>query len=213
MATPLDWPLPSLSLMVRLSALTMPAVTEPSRPSGLPMATTVSPTCSALLSPNLAGLRSLASFTFTTPMSVRASVPTTLAATVLPSEKLTFTDLPASASTWLLVTMYPSELSTMPEPSPVPVVIATTLDFTWAMTDASDERSSTWVAPVREPVEELVLSSAACTTSPPTTPPPQAISSATTPVASALPIPPRRGWPGCGAYCGPYWGWYPGPGG
>jgi len=36
--------------MVRCSALTMPAVTEPCRPSGLPMASTVSPTCTASLS-------------------------------------------------------------------------------------------------------------------------------------------------------------------
>ncbi len=69
------------------------------------MASTVSPTCRALESPNFAGLRFFALSTLTTPRSVAGSVPTTFAWTVLPSEKLTLTVLPASATTWLLVTM------------------------------------------------------------------------------------------------------------
>jgi hypothetical protein len=43
--------------MVRSLALMMPAVTEPSRPSGLPIASTVSPTCILALLPNLAACR------------------------------------------------------------------------------------------------------------------------------------------------------------
>ncbi len=106
----------------------MPAVTEPSRPSGLPMASTVSPTCSALLSPNFAGVEVLDVADLYDPdVGTAASVPITLAGTVVPSEKFTFTCLPAPATTWLLVMMYPSEFSTIPEPSPVAVVIATTL--------------------------------------------------------------------------------------
>ena len=42
------------SSIVRFRALTMPAVTVPSSPNGAPIARTVSPTCSALLSPKVA---------------------------------------------------------------------------------------------------------------------------------------------------------------
>src|SRR5439155_118222 len=59
----IDWlpPLPRWfwsppTLMVRFLALMMPAVTEPSRPSGLPSARTVSPTLVPSLSPNLAAV-------------------------------------------------------------------------------------------------------------------------------------------------------------
>ena len=97
--------LPPPSWMVRSSALTMPEVTEPSRPSGLPMARTVSPTRSAELSPNFAGVSPDTLLTRTTARSVFGSVPTICAVAVRPSEKLTCTVLPfASATTWLFVT-------------------------------------------------------------------------------------------------------------
>ena len=66
---------PSPARMVRSRALRMPEVTEPWRPSGLPRASTWSPTCMASLSPNLAGLRSLTPLAFTTARSVFGSVP------------------------------------------------------------------------------------------------------------------------------------------
>jgi hypothetical protein len=54
----LSWPLPSLPpSKLRCRALTMPAVTDPSSPSGFPMASTVSPTCSWSLSPKVAACR------------------------------------------------------------------------------------------------------------------------------------------------------------
>ena len=65
---------------IRSSALTIPSVTVPERvPSGLPMASTASPTFRVSLSPRIAGVRSLAS-TFSTAMSLSSSVPTRVAA-------------------------------------------------------------------------------------------------------------------------------------
>ena len=57
-----------------------------------------------------------------TAMSVSGSVPTTLAFLVVPSLKFTVIEplSPAPATTWLLVRISPSLLSTMPEPEPAP---------------------------------------------------------------------------------------------
>ncbi len=85
----------------------------------------------ASLSPNVAGLRSLTPLAFTTARSVFGSVPMIFASAVLPSAKTTRTASPAAeATTWLLVSTYPSALSTTPEPSPLSVVIETTLSCT-----------------------------------------------------------------------------------
>ncbi len=92
--------------MVRSLALMMPAVTEPSRPSGLPIASTVSPTSILALLPNLAACRPETPDALTTARSVRSSVPMIEACAFLPSAKITVTVSPcAVATTWLLVTM------------------------------------------------------------------------------------------------------------
>ena len=75
----------------RCSALTMPAVTVRSSPKGLPMATTASPTSTALELPRVSGVneRDHAPWIFRTAMSVEGSVPTTVASFFSSSEKLT----------------------------------------------------------------------------------------------------------------------------
>jgi len=92
--------------MVRSLALMMPSVTEPSRPSGLPSASTVSPTCIFELSPNFAAARPETPSALMTARSVRGSVPMIFACAFLPLAKMTVTVSPvAVATTWLLVTM------------------------------------------------------------------------------------------------------------
>ena len=105
----------------RLSALTMPLVTVASRPKGEPMATTSSPTSSWPDWPMVAGVRPETSSAWITARSVSGSVPTTVASAVVPSEKLTESRPPPSATstTWLLVRISPSALRMMPEPEPV----------------------------------------------------------------------------------------------
>ncbi len=64
----------------RLRALTMPLVTVPSSPNGLPRATTPSPTLSCVESPSSSGFRTDAgASTLMTARSVDGSVPTTVA--------------------------------------------------------------------------------------------------------------------------------------
>ncbi len=64
---------------LRFRALTMPLVTvPPSSPSGLPTASTLSPTASLSLSPTMAGVRPSASILMTA-MSLVESSPTTVA--------------------------------------------------------------------------------------------------------------------------------------
>jgi hypothetical protein len=72
--------------------------------------------------PSEAGTRSDAAATLITAMSVSGSVPTTAAFLVVPSLKLTEIEpsLPTPDTTWLLVRISPSLLSTMPEPEPEP---------------------------------------------------------------------------------------------
>jgi hypothetical protein len=148
-----------------------------------------------------------------------ASVPTIVAVTLLPLAKVTRTLLPfASATTWLLVRMYPLVSSTTPEPSPFCVKMDTTLSLTPATMPASEERSSAVEEPrdaadVPELVAPLLPESVACTMTPPITPPPPARSRARSAVASSRPncgdLPPDAGTavvtggtPG-GAYPGP----------
>ena len=90
----------------RSTALTMPWVTVPARPSGEPMAITSSPTASLADDPTAAttGLRTS---TLTTARSVLGSRPTMRAGARVPSEKTASSRLPdpaaAGATTWLLV--------------------------------------------------------------------------------------------------------------
>ena len=142
-------------------------------------------------------------------MSVFGSVPVTLALADRPSEKFTWTVPPAptSATTWLLVTMYPLASKMTPDPSPVRLRMSTTLGFTAAAMSASEERSITFTAvgPLLAAVVDVVpvCESAECTTNPPTTPPPPASSRASRPVVAIRA--PRRGRVGAG--CDGYpWG-------
>ena len=102
--------------MSRLRAETMPAVTEPPSPNGLPMAITQSPMRAFSLSPNLTDLSGLSDFTRSTAMSTLGSLPTTSALSLRPSVKITVTSF-ASPITWLLVITMPAASMTKPEPS------------------------------------------------------------------------------------------------
>src|ERR1700748_3626293 len=73
----------------RLSALTMPVVTVPSRPSGDPTAITGWPTRRLDDDPRLIGVKPETPCTRTTAMSVVGSVPTTVNSAVRPSENVT----------------------------------------------------------------------------------------------------------------------------
>src|SRR5215207_629714 len=127
----------SCSVIDRLSALTMPALTEPSRPRGLPMASTVSPTCRSALLPRVASVRPLTSCAWMTARSVAGSRPRISASARDPSENVT--DRPPSspsAATWLLVRIWPSELMTTPDPS-VPWSESNVIDTTLGKTVAA----------------------------------------------------------------------------
>src|SRR5919202_3760640 len=105
--------------IVRSSALTMPVVTVSSRPNGLPIATTPSPTSTVLESANVSGCSAeRGASTLMTATSVDGSVPTTFALAVLPSENVTVIEVAPSTTCWL-VTMWPSPSITKPEPSAV----------------------------------------------------------------------------------------------
>ena len=88
--------------MNRSLALTIPVVTVWSRPNGLPIAITGSPTCSRSESPRGSTARAEESI-FSKARSVGGSVPTTRAACSVPRERRT-TMSPPLATTWLLVT-------------------------------------------------------------------------------------------------------------
>ena len=99
----------------RISALTMPMVAVPSRPNGLPMATTMSPTLSSSELPSGTNGRSGASI-LRSATSVPMSRPTSRASNTRPSPSATMMVV-ASATTWLLVTIRPRPASTItPEP-------------------------------------------------------------------------------------------------
>jgi hypothetical protein len=102
-------------------ALMIPCVTVNVRfsPSGLPTASTHSPTRAASLSPNGAGVRPVAS-TRSTATSVVGSVPTTLATNSRRSSSRTFTSL-ALSTTCAFVSTYPSAETMKPEPAAVPL--------------------------------------------------------------------------------------------
>ncbi len=103
------------SPMSRPRAETIPAVTVPPSPNGLPTAITHWPGSTSSESPswmkaNLPGrtIRSRA-------RSVRGSRPTIFAGRVLPSSRVTVTEV-APLTTWLLVTTKPSGEMMKPEP-------------------------------------------------------------------------------------------------
>src|SRR3954454_8417517 len=98
---------PSPSETLRLTAEMMPSVTLECRPSGLPMASVMSPTLIFEESANPAG-GGVAPVMWITARSVPASVPTIVAGTCLPLASVTVS-LVAPATTWALVTMSPWE--------------------------------------------------------------------------------------------------------
>src|SRR5581483_11902336 len=105
---------PFSAVIVRLRAETMPLVTV-GPPS---MATTSSPTFSWLESPR-AAVGSPPASTLTTARSVDGSFPSTRAGIFRSSANTTSMDC-APATTWLFVTMTPSEPMTKPVPAPSP---------------------------------------------------------------------------------------------
>ena len=105
--------------MSRWRADTMPAVTVPPSPNGLPIAITQSPTREPSESPKPSGLSVFSpGSTRSSAMSVLASRPITFASSRVLSDRMTAI-LSASAMTWLLVTITPDASMTKPEPSEV----------------------------------------------------------------------------------------------
>ncbi len=97
--------------MSRLRAETMPTVTVPPRPNGLPIAITQSPMRILSESPNFTAFSAFfVGSTLSTAMSVLVSVPTSSAFSLEPSAKL-ISISSASAMTWLLVTTMPCSAS------------------------------------------------------------------------------------------------------
>jgi hypothetical protein len=92
------------ALISRERAETMPAVTVPPRPNGLPIASTQSPIRVSVLSPQLAAFRSWSVSTLSSARSVLSSRPTISADMVVSSWKRTVISS-APSMTWLLVTM------------------------------------------------------------------------------------------------------------
>ena len=76
-------------LMSRLRAETIPAVTEPPRLNGLPIAITHSPSRSLSESPNLTAFTGFTGLNFSTAMSVFLSTPTSSALILVPSFMIT----------------------------------------------------------------------------------------------------------------------------
>ena len=102
--------------MLRPLADRMPAVTEPPRPNGLPMASTQSPTRILSESAHFAAGSGCLASTFSTATSVFGSRPIIFAGSSVSSCRMTVTSS-ASAMTWLLVTTRPLESMMKPEPS------------------------------------------------------------------------------------------------
>ena len=102
-------------------ALMIPCVTVKVRfsPSGLPTASTHSPTRESSLSPSGAGVNPVASI-FSTATSVVGSVPTTRAGNSRRSSSRTVTCVELS-TTWLFVSTYPSAETMKPDPDARPL--------------------------------------------------------------------------------------------
>ncbi len=110
------------AVLLRPRPETMPEVSEPASPNGVPMASTGSPIWAASELASTSGCRWLpAPETWTTARSSEASVPATAPATVVPSLKVTRI-CRAPATTCSLVRMSPPLLSTIPEPVASPTL-------------------------------------------------------------------------------------------
>src|SRR6185437_15713315 len=103
------------SWMSRPRAEMMPAVTDPPRPNGLPIANTQSPIRDAVESPQLSAGSGLPAYTFSSAMSPASSRPTTLAWRVVLSCRVTLISS-APSITWLLVTISPEGSMMNPDP-------------------------------------------------------------------------------------------------
>ena len=99
----------------RPRADTIPAVTLPPSPNGLPIARTQSPTREASESPNASAGSGLSDFTFSNAMSTRSSRPMSVAFSEVLSCRVTVISS-APSITWLLVTMMPDGSMMKPEP-------------------------------------------------------------------------------------------------
>src|SRR5437867_1111164 len=102
----------------RPNALTMPRVTVEFRPKGFPTASTYSPTCNLVASPQETVGRFCPSI-FTTARSVFGSAPTILPENSRLSGSVMVT-VRAPSITWWLVRMYPSGETMTPDPCPPP---------------------------------------------------------------------------------------------
>src|SRR6478735_487388 len=166
--------------MSRPSALMMPAVTEPSNPSGAPSATTGCPTSNPSESPSvITGSGSVVS-TFRTARSNCGERPVIVACLLVPSlNRMSMRPPPApDAMTWSLVRMYPESLSTSPLPLPLPWAPRTPMVTTEGSTVEATARASQ-AAPDPEPDPDVAPEvSARCATRPPTTAPTSAATSA-----------------------------------
>ena len=109
---------PALVGSERPRALTTPAVTDPAKPSGLPIATTSWPTFSRDASPSWAGVREAAA-ALRTARSDSGSVPTISMPNSVPSAKEALPRFDP-ATTWAEVRMKPSGVMTTPLPPPCP---------------------------------------------------------------------------------------------
>src|SRR6516165_8997023 len=165
---------------VRSRALMMPDVTVPDSPSGAPIATTGWPTFTDDDEPSEITLSWREVCTWSTARSVCGSRPVIVAGAVCPSANSTPTEppLPATAMTWLLVKMYPSDRMISPDPVPPPpplplAEIVTTEGMTWSATEITLQ-ALTWADPAEldgvlagGDAEDFV----AATITPPITPP------------------------------------------
>src|ERR1700683_5182779 len=105
---------------------TMPCVAVLVRPSGVPIARTMSPTSSRSESAKTAGRSPAASLTLMTARSSGAYLPTSLAVRAVAEFDSSTLNLVALPTTWAFVTMSPAESYTTPEPRPLLVLISTT---------------------------------------------------------------------------------------
>jgi hypothetical protein len=128
--------LPSPMRTSRFSALTMPPVTVPCRPSGEPSASTGSPTRTSENRPNVSGAGLCPAGIASTARSRAGSEPATRAGMRRRSASATVT-WPPSSTTCALVSTWPCRSMTNPEPVPRPFPDRTSIDTTLAWTRAA----------------------------------------------------------------------------
>ena len=128
---------------MRLRPLTIPRVIVCSRPIGLPIATTSSPTCSADESPRRAAGSGDVASSRSSARSVTVSTPSTRAGVFVPESSVTERDA-APSTTWALVSTWPSRSMTTPDPTTVSNRrwgFALLILVAWIDTTAGDTRS------------------------------------------------------------------------